>query len=141
VRADTINSETGTAEVQLVELGGTPAGVIVEQNADAPAGVKYAYVANFADNVVQIVDLTGTDEPFVRTSIAGTLFSGRLSELMTVPGINAHTAERLVLSGIQSIGDLSSADTALVASALETSETQATTLIQRAGRIRLNVSG
>jgi DNA-binding beta-propeller fold protein YncE len=140
VRTESIDPQTGATDVQIVKLGGAPAGVAVEQNADAGGAVKYAYVANFADNVVQIVDLTGADEPFVRTSATGNLFGGRLAELMTVPGINLHIAERLVLSGIQSIGDLSSADSTLIAGALETSETQATTLIQRAGRIRLTVA-
>lgn len=139
-----INTET--LAVQTVNLGGQPAGVVVEQVTPTDQGEegtafagKYAYVANFSDNVVQIVDLTGQDEPFVRTSITGALFTGRIAELMTVPGINEHIAERLVLSGIQSVSDLANANAALVAGAIEVNETQATALIGRASRLGLTV--
>ena len=137
---------TQTLAVQTVNLGGQPAGVVVEQATPADEGEegpafagKYAYVANFSDNVVQIVDLTGQDEPFVRTSITGALFTGRIAELMTVPGINEHIAERLVLSGIQSVNDLANANTKLVAGAIEVNETQATAIIGRASRLSLTV--
>lgn len=137
---------TQTLAVQTVNLGGQPAGVVVEQGTPAGQGEeeiafvgKYAYVANFSDNVVQIVDLTGQDEPFVRTSITGALFTGRIAELMTVPGINEHVAERLVLSGIQSVNDLANANTKLVAGAIEVNETQATAIIGRASRLSLTV--
>ncbi len=137
---------TQTLAVQTVSLGGQPAGVVVEQvtptdegEEEAAFAGKYAYVANFSDNVVQIVDLTGQDEPFVRTSITGALFTGRIAELMTVPGINEHIAERLVLSGIQSVNDLANANTALVAGAIEVNETQATAIIGRASRLSLTV--
>ncbi|HEY64187.1 MAG TPA: PASTA domain-containing protein [Caldilineae bacterium] len=127
----------GTLAVQTVKLGGAPAGVVVEPRRPDGSGGKYAYVANFADNVVQIIDLTGEDEPFVRTTFTGRLFADRLAELMTVPGINEHLAERLVLSGVASVNELASADTTLVASALGVNATQATVLISRAGRLAL----
>ncbi|NOZ26537.1 MAG: PASTA domain-containing protein [Chloroflexi bacterium] len=127
----------GTLAVQTVQLGGAPAGVVVEPRRPDGSGGKYAYVANFADNVVQIIDLTGEDEPFVRTTFTGAVFADRLAELMTVPGINEHLAERLVLSGVASVNELASADATLVASALGVNATQATVLISRAGRLAL----
>ncbi|MCS7220707.1 MAG: hypothetical protein RML36_09260 [Anaerolineae bacterium] len=129
----------GTLAVQTVSLGGEPAGVVIEPRRADGSGGKYAYVANFGDNVVQIVDLTGEDEPFVRTTFTGTVFTGRVAELMTVPGVNEHVAERLVLSGIQSISDLANANTSLVASALEVNPIQAAALIGRAGRLALTL--
>ncbi len=129
----------GTLAVQTVSLGGEPAGVVIEPRRADSSGGKYAYVANFGDNVVQIVDLTGEDEPFVRTTFTGTLFTGRVAELMTVPGVNEHIAEKLVLSGIQSISDLANASASLVASALEVNPTHAAALIGRAGRLALTL--
>lgn len=127
----------GTLAVQTVSLGGEPAGVVIEPRRADGSGGKYAYVANFGDNVVQIIDLTGEDEPFVRTTFTGMLFTGRVAELMTIPGVNEHVAEKLVLSGIQSISDLANANASLVASALEVNPTQAAALIGRAGRLAL----
>ena len=127
----------GSQTFETVKLGGAPAGVVVEPLGADGTGGKYAYVANFGDNLVQIVDLTGEDEPFVRTGFTGQLFPGRLAELMTVPGINEHVAERLVLSGIQSVQELAGADSKLISSALTVNNSQAKTLIGRAGRITL----
>jgi DNA-binding beta-propeller fold protein YncE len=120
-----------------VDLGGLPAGVAVEPPAEGAIGRewrgKYAYVANYGSDVVQVIDLTGEDEPFVRRRLFGVGEAPSAKEAARSPAENGHLGWLYAEAGSSITGGLTRTDAERVAKELRISPTEAARLIERSG--------